>query len=66
MKSILFVFIAIITAASFCSCNKDFTCQCTFTDTTKNFETKIKKVRKNDAKVICTDYSQFVGNCTIK
>lgn len=66
MKAILFAFIGLITVAGFCSCNKTFTCRCTFTDTSKNFDVKIENVRKNDAKVLCTDYSQFVGNCVIK
>lgn len=66
MKALFFVFVSIITVASFCSCNRDFTCQCTFLDTSKNFEIKIQKVRKNDAKVLCTDYSNFVGNCALK
>ena len=25
-----------------------------------------EKMHKNDAKVVCNDYSQFVGNCSIK
>lgn len=66
MKAIFFAFVGMITVASFCSCNRDFTCRCTFTDTSKNFDIKIQKVRKNDAKVLCTDYSAFVGNCALK
>jgi hypothetical protein len=66
MKAIIFAFVGIITAAGFCSCNKDFTCRCTFADTTRNFDIKIEKVRKNDAKVLCTDYGQFVGNCVLQ
>lgn len=66
MKAIFFVFVGIITLAGFCSCNKDFTCRCTFKDTTKNFDIKIEKVRKNDAKVLCTDYSTYVGECALQ
>lgn len=66
MKSFLLGIISIIAVASFSSCNKDFTCRCSFVDSTKNFDVKIKKVRKNDAKVICDEYSTFVGNCAIK
>ena len=66
MKALFFVFVGFITVAGLCSCNKDFTCRCTFTDTTKNFDIKIEKVRKNDAKVLCTDYSVFVGNCVLQ
>lgn len=66
MKYIITILAGFIAISGLVSCNKDFTCQCSFADTAKNFEIKIKKVRKNDAKVICTDYSTFVGNCSLK
>lgn len=66
MKAIFFVFVGIISIAGFCSCNKDFTCRCTFTDSSKNFDIKIQDVRTNDAKVLCTDYSLYVGNCALQ
>jgi hypothetical protein len=51
---------------SMTSCTKTYTCTCTFTDASKNFDVKLEKMRKNDAKTTCDDYSQFVGNCVIK
>lgn len=48
------------------SCNKSFTCECTFQDTTKNFTVDISGVQKNEAVVTCNDYSQFVGTCKLK
>ncbi len=66
MKAIFFAFAGLMIATGFCSCNKDFTCRCTFTDTTKNFDIKILDVRKNDAKVLCNDYSTFVGSCVLQ
>ncbi len=65
MKAFIFGVFCVIAIGSFTSCNKDFTCRCTFVDTAKNFDVKIKKVRKNDAKVICDRYSLFVGNCEV-
>lgn len=67
MKIFLFSIVALLfVSLSFTSCRKDFTCECSFTDSTRNFSIQIEKKLKNDAKVICTDYSQFVGNCSIK
>lgn len=48
------------------SCTKEYTCACSFTDTTKNFEVKLEKMRRNDAITVCQDYNTFVGNCAIK
>ncbi len=66
MKKLYFAFFALLVAFAFSSCSKTYTCTCTFTDTSKNFDVKIEKARRNDAKVICDDYSEFVGNCAIK
>ncbi|HMN32352.1 MAG: hypothetical protein IT215_03145 [Chitinophagaceae bacterium] len=65
MKAFLFGFFCVVAISSFSSCNKDYTCRCTFDNADKNFDIKIKKVRKNDAKVICDKYSAFVGNCQV-
>lgn len=51
---------------SISSCTKDFSCECTFQDTTKNFIINIAKVHKSEAQVVCSDYDQFVGDCKIK
>ncbi len=66
MKKLYFTFIALLVAIAFSSCSKTYTCTCTFADASKNFDVKIEKARRNDAKVICDDYSEFVGNCAIK
>ncbi|MBP6623851.1 MAG: hypothetical protein KA198_01685 [Chitinophagaceae bacterium] len=51
----------------FTSCSKDFTCVCTFpNNASKDFEVTLEKMKKNDAKVTCDDYSVFVGNCALK
>lgn len=66
MKVLLAGFILWVGLMSFSSCKKDYTCQCTFVDTTKNFTTTISNMYKNEAKVVCNDYAEFVGNCTLK
>jgi hypothetical protein len=66
MKNVFLGLISIIAIIGFSSCNKEYTCACTFTDTTKNFDVKLEKMRKNDAKTVCDDYSLFVGNCALK
>jgi len=67
MKIFLLSIVAVVLVSlSFTSCRKDFTCACTFTDTTRNFSIDIKNKLKNDAKVICADYSEAVGTCLIK
>lgn len=67
MKIFLLSIVAVVLVSlSFTSCRKDFTCECTFTDTTRNFSIDIKNKLKNDAKVICADYSEAVGTCVIK
>jgi len=66
MKQVLFSLLCILTVIGFSSCSKEYTCSCTFTDASKNFEVKLEKMRKNDAKTICFDYSAYVGNCALK
>ena len=67
MKIFLLSIVAVVLISfSFTSCKKDFTCECKFTDTTRNFTIDIKSKLKNDAKVICADYSDAVGSCSIK
>jgi hypothetical protein len=67
MKIFLLSIVAVVLVSlSFTSCKKDFTCECKFTDTTRNFSIDIKSKLKNDAKVICADYSDAVGTCVIK
>jgi hypothetical protein len=67
MKIFLLSIVAVVLISfSFTSCKKDFTCECTFTDTTRNFSIDIKSKLKNDAAVICADYSDAVGSCVIK
>ncbi|MBL7764858.1 MAG: hypothetical protein JNJ58_02110 [Chitinophagaceae bacterium] len=66
MKKALYSILILAASTTLFSCNKDYTCACTFSNSNKNFEVTIEKVRRNDANVICQDYSQFVGNCQIK
>jgi hypothetical protein len=67
MKAIQSVIVLFIVVISLSSCKKDYICSCTFSDATKNFDRKIENIsRKNDALVICNDYSAFVGNCKLK
>ncbi|HOZ50730.1 MAG TPA: hypothetical protein PLU17_02660 [Chitinophagaceae bacterium] len=66
MKKVFLSLICLIAIIGFSSCNKDYTCSCTFTDSSKNFDVKLEKMRKNDAKTVCDDYSVYVGNCVIK
>ena len=66
MKRVYTVIALIMIIAGFSSCDKDYTCACTFDNTSKNFEVKLTKMRKNDAKTLCDDYSVYVGNCALK
>lgn len=66
MKKVFLSIVALVSLIGFSSCNKVYTCSCTFTDTNKNFDVKLEKMRKNDAKTVCYDYNQFVGNCALK
>lgn len=55
---------AVIVAASFASCKKDRTCECTYTTsgtsnvTSHTSSTVITKVKKSDAKYLCTKDTQ--------
>lgn len=43
------------------SCSKEYTCSCTSAGSAeKSFELKMEKMRKNDAKTICTDYARYL------
>ncbi len=45
----------------FASCSKEYTCSCTAgTNTEKSFDVKLEKMRKNDAKVVCNDYTRYL------
>lgn len=74
MKKIIFAALSLVTLFAFASCNKDYTCSCTFpTNTAKNFDVALKSMRHNDAKTVCLDYSLFVdstsatpGSCQLK
>lgn len=66
MKKALLLSAGILSILGFGSCNKEYTCACTFPDASKNFEVKLEKMRKNDAKTVCYDYNVFVGNCALK
>jgi hypothetical protein len=66
MNKLLFTISGLLFIGLCSSCTKEYTCACTFTDTSKNFEVKLENMRKNDAKTVCYDYNLFVGNCDIK
>ncbi|HNF70831.1 MAG TPA: hypothetical protein PLP34_00360 [Chitinophagaceae bacterium] len=66
MKSLLLSAAALLLLLAGTSCNKTYTCSCTFPDASKNFDVKLESMRKNDARTVCDDYSQFVGNCALK
>lgn len=66
MKKVFLSCVSLIALVGFSSCSKEYTCSCTFDDASKNFDVKLEKMRKNDAKTVCTDYSVYVGNCSIK
>jgi len=61
MKQI-FVVLGVLTGILFLqSCSKEYTCSCTTSASTeKSFELKLEKMRKNDAKTVCTDYGRFL------
>ncbi len=71
MKKIVLLAVVII-ASSFASCKKDRTCECTYTSsgttnvTSHTSSTVIKKVKKSDAKYLCTKdvytYTSTSGN----
>ena len=67
MKKIT-VLAAVLVAVSFASCKKDRTCECTYTTsgttnvTSHTSSTVITKVKKSDAKYLCTKDSQSYTN----
>lgn len=74
MKKIIFAGLSFLTLFAFSSCNKDYTCNCTFPGyPAKDFSVKLESMRHNDAKVMCRDYSTFIdstsltsGTCNLK
>jgi hypothetical protein len=65
MNKIVIILALFIISTSLFSCKKDWTCECK-TGTTKAFSIKIPKIRKNDAKTICTDYNKVAPDCILK
>lgn len=64
MRQIIFGIIAI---CAFASCNKDYTCSCTFPSKPEmNFEVKLSSMRHNDAKVACTDYNYYIDTASVR
>ena len=67
MKKIVLL-ASVIVATSFASCKKDRTCECTYTTSgTTNVSshtssTVIKKVKKSDAKYLCTKDTETTTN----
>jgi hypothetical protein len=74
MKKIIFAGLSFLSVIAFSSCNKDYTCNCTFpSNPAKDFSVTLESMRHNDAKVMCRDYSSFIdttsltdGTCTLK
>jgi hypothetical protein len=66
MKQIFGLIVLLVILIGFGSCRKEYTCGCTFSDSSKNFDKKIENALRNEAYVICEDYSTFVGNCKLK
>jgi|LakMenEpi03Aug12_release.lakeMendotaPanAssembly.Ray.scaffolds.fasta_scaffold2332830_2 hypothetical protein len=63
MKHILIAGLSLFTLSLFSSCDKDYTCACTYAGfSDKNFEVKLESMRHNDAKVMCRDYATFVDS----
>lgn len=65
MKKLLFVF-AIAAVGSLASCKKDYTCECTTTDSSGAFETvtteyDINDAKKSDAEDACDGRNSSVG-----
>ncbi|MEZ5045798.1 MAG: hypothetical protein R2831_02290 [Chitinophagaceae bacterium] len=73
MKKILLVLVVGVSSFILASCNKEYTCSCEFpSNTAKNYEIKLEKMRHNDAKVVCADMNAHVdtissdGACGLK
>ena len=52
-------------AASFISCEKDYTCECTI-DGVASSSAPINKAKKNDAQTACDNYAFDDEICTLK
>jgi hypothetical protein len=66
MNKLFFSLCFIFIVASITSCKKTWTCECSTVTGSDSFSVGIDHIRKNDAKVVCETYSQFIGQCTIK
>jgi len=63
MKKTMFAGLSIFSLVAFASCNKDYTCACTFAgQPDKDFEVTLESMRHNDAKVMCRDYTTFLDS----
>lgn len=61
MKQIFVVLCGLCGIIFLQSCSKEYTCSCTSAGSAeKSFELKMEKMRKNDAKTICTDYARYL------
>ncbi|MES2566474.1 MAG: hypothetical protein V4565_06395 [Bacteroidota bacterium] len=68
MKKIILL-ASVVTVASFASCKKDRTCECTYTNSgstnvTHTSSTVLTKVKKSDAKYLCTKDTYMSTNTT--
>jgi hypothetical protein len=67
MKKIILL-AAVVATASFASCKKDRTCECTYTNsgsttmTSHTSSTVLTKVKKSDAKYLCTKDNEMTSN----
>lgn len=68
MKKVM-ILAAALFAVSFTSCKKEYTCECTYTNTTLNSTSTIKSTKK-DAEDKCNTLSSAAaaigGSCTLK
>jgi|GEM_PF-6368727 len=61
---ILIAILFIVGLAS--SCKQNHVCECSDINGVDSFSVQLNNLRINDAKVVCDDYSDFVGQCEIK
>lgn len=72
MKSLRLLFVLSLGMFLFSSCEKDFSCECKFVNKPeKDFEVKLAKMRKGDAKTACLDIKLHMdtvssANCELK
>ncbi|MGI9190689.1 MAG: hypothetical protein ACR2IL_01115 [Chitinophagaceae bacterium] len=72
MKSVRLFLVAAGFMALATSCEKTYTCSCTFPgQSNRDFDITLPEMRHNDAKVACQDYNYHMdsvsnGNCTLK